>query len=44
MKNKIYLYDNPNKVNFLTQDKVPLWVAILIGLLPTLVAIYALLK
>lgn len=44
-KQQIYLYHRHAKPrNFLTQDKVPLWVAILIGLLPTLVAIYALIK
>ena len=45
LKQQIFLYHKHiKKGNFLTQDKVPLWLAILIGLLPSLLAIYALLK
>jgi len=45
LKQQIFLYHKHiKKGNFLTQDKVPLWLAILIGLLPSLLAIYALLR
>ena len=44
-KQRLYLYHkHVKRGNFLTQDKVPLWLAILIGLLPSLLAIYALLR
>lgn len=43
-KQKIFLYDKPRQRSFWLQDKTPLWLSVLLALIPIIISIIALLK